>query len=457
MDSKDARTLTLQHEGNTKQIYIVEGYSRETLSQTIVSMFFEHTDPRVDYYQVMGVYKLDKNGKDEGPMIPLESVITSASYDFSKTYRPHLWSKPVPEVQSAPPSLPPPPPPSQPQHNSYYGDPWQNDEYFHQYGKLTIHGEMLKDESRTLAYKNAIEMLQGDIKDKVVLDLGTGTGILAMFCAKAGAKRVYAVEASNLADWTELVVSKNNLSHIVKVIKGRIEEIQLPEKVDIIVSEWMGTFLIFESMLESLLWTRDYWLKPDGILLPSQSNIFLSPVTMDAFYTEKIDIWKGMYGIDLSPLIPYAKKCAFEKPIIDKPIKPENVLAPPMKIASFDLRTVPIQEPYQKTIVDFCFKASKTATLHGFAAWFDVVFTGKSTDKSLTLSTSPDFKDTHWHQDLFLFDTPLHVKEGNTIKGTIRYQRNPDLLRHLIIDITFYVEELNEGYSKKFYLWGFDQ
>jgi hypothetical protein len=59
---------------------------------------------------------------------------------------------------------------------------------------------------------------------------------------------VYAVEASGLAEWTELVVAANDKSDKIKVIKGRIEEIALPEKVDIILSEWMGTFLIFISL-----------------------------------------------------------------------------------------------------------------------------------------------------------------------------------------------------------------
>lgn len=58
---------------------------------------------------------------------------------------------------------------------------------------------------------------------------------------------VYAVEASDLADWTELTVASNGLADTIKVIKGRIEDLMLPEQVDIIVSEWMGTFLIFVS------------------------------------------------------------------------------------------------------------------------------------------------------------------------------------------------------------------
>jgi len=313
---------------------------------------------------------------------------------------------------------------------------------------------MLKDEARTFTYKEGISKNSQDFAGKVVMDLGTGTGILAFFCVAAGAARVYAIEASDLADWTELIVASNGLSDKIKVIKGRIEDIQIPEPVDVIISEWMGTFLIFESMMESLLFARDRHLKPDGRMFPSHANIFLTPVTMDDFYKEKVEFWKEVYGVDMSIVIPFAKKCAFEKPMIDKAIKPECVLSEPQIINTFDMREVPMQRPYEKTVVQFSFKANKDANLHGFAAWFDVSFLGTA-NENVVLSTSPFHKDTHWHQDLFLFDAPVAVKQGYTIKGTVRYQRNPDLLRHLIIDIAFGVEEIPlERYSKRFYLWG---
>ena len=94
-----------------------------------------------------------------------------------------------------------------------------------------------------------------------VLDVGCGTGILSMFAATAGAKQVFAVDASNIIDKAAQIVKDNNLDHIVTTIKGKIEEITLPvDKVDIIISEWMGYFLFYESMLDTVIFARDKWL-----------------------------------------------------------------------------------------------------------------------------------------------------------------------------------------------------
>merc|ERR1719454_2289873 len=128
------------------------------------------------------------------------------------------------------------------------------DYYFDSYAHFGIHEEMLKDEVRTLTYRNSMYHNKHLFKDKIVLDVGCGTGILSMFAAKAGAKHVYGVDMSNIIDDAKGIVEDNNLSDRVTLIKGKIEEIQLPvEKVDIIISEWMGYALLYESMLESVL------------------------------------------------------------------------------------------------------------------------------------------------------------------------------------------------------------
>ena len=173
---------------------------------------------------------------------------------------------------------------------------------------------MLKDKARTDAYLHAIQNNQKDFENKVVLDIGAGTGILSLFAAKCGAKIVYAVEGSNFAQITQQIVAQNQMESKIKVIQGRIEEIELPEKVDIIISEWMGFYLYHESMLSSLIVGRNKFLKMkrngdenDGEIYPRRANIFASAVSLNDKYNDKVNYWKNVYGFDFSPLLPAAK------------------------------------------------------------------------------------------------------------------------------------------------------
>jgi protein arginine N-methyltransferase 1 len=105
-------------------------------------------------------------------------------------------------------------------------------------------------------------------KDKIVLDVGAGTGVLSMFAAQAGAKHVYAIDMANIIDKSKLIVAENNLSDKITCIKGKMEDIELPvDKVDIIISEWMGYFLLYEGMLDTVIAARDKWLVPDGLVI----------------------------------------------------------------------------------------------------------------------------------------------------------------------------------------------
>lgn len=141
----------------------------------------------------------------------------------------------------------------------------EKDYYFNSYSSFYIHEEMIKDSIRTGSYKNAIMNNAEVFKGKVVLDIGCGTGILSIFAAKAGAKHVYGIEFADIADYAKEIVKANKLSDKVTIIKSKVEEAVLPvDQVDIIISEWMGYFLIYESMLDTVLYARDKWLKKDG-------------------------------------------------------------------------------------------------------------------------------------------------------------------------------------------------
>lgn len=126
-----------------------------------------------------------------------------------------------------------------------------------------------------------------------MLDVGAGSGILSFFAVQAGAARVFAVEASNMAQHAQQLISANNLGDRIQVIAGKIEEIELPGKVDVIISEPMGYMLYNERMLETYLHAKK-WLKPTGKMYPSRGDLHVAPFSDEALYMEqynKANFW----------------------------------------------------------------------------------------------------------------------------------------------------------------------
>jgi protein arginine N-methyltransferase 6 len=201
---------------------------------------------------------------------------------------------------------------------------------------------MIKDRARTETYREAIMQHQSLIEGKVVVDVGCGTGILSIFCAQAGAKRVYAVDASDIAVQAKEVVKANGLSDKVIVLHGRVEDVEIDEEVDVIISEWMGYMLLYESMLGSVITARDRWLKPGGLILPSHATLYMAPISHPDRYSHSIDFWRNVYGIDMSAMMQLAKQCAFEEPSVES-ISGENVLTWPEVVFPRSLNTLYLQ------------------------------------------------------------------------------------------------------------------
>lgn len=160
-------------------------------------------------------------------------------------------------------------------------------QYFQFYGYLSQQQNMMQDFIRTSTYQRAILSNMDDFRNKVVLDVGAGSGILSFFAIQAGARKVYAVEASSMAKHAETLVASNKLSERIKVIPGKIEEINLPEQVDIIISEPMGYMLFNERMLETYLHAKK-WLKPNGNMFPTRGDLHIAPFSDAQLYTEQV-------------------------------------------------------------------------------------------------------------------------------------------------------------------------
>uniref|UniRef100_A0A8C5QZJ1 Protein arginine N-methyltransferase 6 n=1 Tax=Leptobrachium leishanense TaxID=445787 RepID=A0A8C5QZJ1_9ANUR len=315
----------------------------------------------------------------------------------------------------------------------------QDNEYFQCYSDVSIHEEMIADTARTNAYRRAILHSNNALCGKTVLDVGAGTGILSIFCAQAGAKKVYAVEASTVAELAKDVVKQNGMEGKVKVINNSVENAEIPEQVDAIVSEWMGYALMYESMLNSVIYARDKWLKPGGLIFPSSADLFIAPIN-DPTTENRLDFWseaKDMYGVDMSCMRSFARTCIMSKEMAVCPVSPEDILSFPAKFASINLASATLEET-AKIHGSYEFKCFGSSLMHGFAIWFLVTFPG---EKAVFLSTSPYGEDTHWKQTLLYLDEEIQVKQDTEISGDITMTPAEGNPRHLHVLLTYRIGE----------------
>ncbi|CAH0726157.1 unnamed protein product, partial [Brenthis ino] len=297
--------------------------------------------------------------------------------------------------------------------------------YFSSYAHFGIHYDMLSDKVRTESYRNAILNNKDTLKDKFVLDLGCGTGILSMFCATAGAKTVYALDQSEVIYHAMDIIRENNLENTIKTVKGRLENTKLPDKVDIIVSEWMGYFLLFEGMLDSVIYARDHYLKPGGLLLPNKCNISLVANGDVETHKKLIEFWSDVYGYKMNCM----KSEVVREASIDV-VPSKHIISEPCVVKEIDIYTCNTE------VVNFTSKFKLPITSDGvltsLVGYFDTFF---DLPHNISFTTGPHKTPTHWKQTVFFFRDCKEVKKGDVIEGTITCNRQKTDVRALTVQI----------------------
>lgn len=296
-------------------------------------------------------------------------------------------------------------------------------QYFQFYGYLSQQQNMMQDYVRTSTYQRAFQLNAEDFVDKVVLDVGAGSGILSFFAAQVGARRVYAVEGSDMVRQAKQLVEANHLAEVIRVIEGKIEEIDLPEPIDIIISEPMGYMLFNERMLESYVHARK-WLKPSGKMFPRRADLHVAPFRDESLYAEQLNkatFWSNQqfYNVDLSSLRQAAMEEYFSQPIVDT-FDINCCMAKSIRHTT-DFLTVDEKE-FEKITIPLEFFISETGVCHGLAFWFDVELSGSERD--VWLSTAPFEPLTHWYQVRCLLFNPIFVLAGQMMSGSVQLVAN---------------------------------
>ena len=240
-------------------------------------------------------------------------------------------------------------------------------------------------------------------------------------------------------------------------IRGKIEEVSLPvPHVDVIVSEWMGYCLLYEAMLDSVLWARDHYLKTDGLMVPSNITLFLAPLADPDYITDHIAFWRSVYGFKMDSMLAHI----YDEVLI-RDVDPNNLPGAATPFFRLDLHSITADQ-LDFTDMPFHTKLEENIdSLDGFVIWFDAFFlTSKEAsgslpsdsqaaewakDRGVAFTTGPLGPSTHWQQGVLLIDhgkpgfQPL--EKGQTIDGTVGYKKRSDDQRALNIDVKCRVEE----------------
>jgi len=306
------------------------------------------------------------------------------------------------------------------------------DYYFDSYAHFGIHEEMLKDEVRTLTYRNSMMNNPHLFKDKIVLDIGCGTGILSMFAKKAGAKHVYGIDMSSIIDHAKTIVKDNGFENDITLIKGKVEEVELPvDKVDIIISEWMGYCLLYESMLDTVLFARDKWLQSEGLMFPDKASLYMTAIEDRDYKDDKINWWDSVYGFNMSAI----KDVALSEPLVDV-VDKNQVVTDSCMMKEIDLKTVKVED--LNFDVPFKIRVRRNDYLHAFVVFFTVDFS--ACHKRTGFSTGPEARYTHWKQTVFYLKDTLTVKCGEEVSGNFNIHQNQRNKRDLDISLKYSFE-----------------
>lgn len=274
------------------------------------------------------------------------------------------------------------------------------------YSLVSDHCGMIFDQIRNAAYQRAIETSVGP--DSVVLDLGAGLGLHGLMAARAGASRVYLIEPAPVCNLARELASANGLADRMVFLSGKAETLELPEKVDVIVSVFTGNLLYSEDLLPVLFDARDRFLAPDGLLLPDCGELWAVPLMDEGLHQEHVACWSAKpYGFDFQAARRFA---ANELQWLEAGRIRGQRLGEPARLVALDF----MQETRADCDCEATLQITQDGLCHGVLTWIRFRL------GSAWLSTDPAQAAMHWSNAVLPLDPPLAVRAGETLHLRLR-------------------------------------
>jgi tetratricopeptide (TPR) repeat protein len=273
------------------------------------------------------------------------------------------------------------------------------------------HFHMLADTARNAAFDVAIRkaVQTGDL----VLDIGTGSGLLAMMAARAGASKVIACESSeNIANAAKDIVAQNGYSERIEVfgLHSGLLKVgkQLPAKADVIVTEILDAALLGEGMLPSIWSALQTLAKPDAIVVPAAAVICVQLVQLPDILSQ--GTLGNIEGFNLQEFERFRIPQEYE--VIHLRAHPDAGKSEILKIKHLNFTELgPAIEEERPERFSVEFSKLKNGQANALALWFDLQL-----DAEIQLSSGPNGELRHWGQAVFFFDAPVELVEGETLQ-----------------------------------------
>jgi protein arginine N-methyltransferase 1 len=265
------------------------------------------------------------------------------------------------------------------------------------------HRGMLQDHARVDAYREAVHAVvrPGD----VVLDVGTGTGLLAFFACQAGARHVYAIEQGPIVALARELARTNGFADRVTFIHDLSFRATLPERASVLVTETLWSLGIGEGMIGFLADARERLLVPEPRVVPASVDLFLVPIEHPALHHAVAEQPEDRHGLDFSPMRSYAVN-----QVLTPRIEPRAFVAEPAHLT----RVVLDEHASPDFGAEADYIATRAAPVQALAGWFEAELT-----EGIRVGNAPPAPHSHWAQVAFPLERPIDVQPGDRLSVRI--------------------------------------